>query len=113
MKQLISESRVHRRFNLLLLGVFASVALILAATGIYGVISYSVSQRVREIGVRVALGASAGDVLKLVVGQGIKLTAIGIAIGLASALALTRVMTNQLYGVGPPIQRRSSPVACS
>jgi putative ABC transport system permease protein len=82
-----------------LLGAFASLALILASLGIYGVLSYAVTQRTREIGLRVALGAGAGDVTRLVVARGIALTAIGIAIGAAAALAVTRSMTNLLVGV--------------
>jgi putative ABC transport system permease protein len=78
---------------------FGLLGLVLAVVGVYGVVSYSVSQRIHEIGIRMALGASAGDVLKLVVGQGLMLTIAGIAIGLGSALMITRVMTSLLYGV--------------
>jgi putative ABC transport system permease protein len=84
----------------LLLGVFGAVALILAGIGIYGVISYSVAQRTRDIGIRVALGASERTLLRLVLDRGIVLTGIGLAIGLAGALALTRLMTTLLFGVG-------------
>jgi predicted permease len=101
MAQLLSESMAQRRFNMLLLASFAAIALSLAAVGIYGVISYTVSLRTHEIGVRMALGAQAADVLKLVVGQGMLLVFIGTTIGLISALALTPVMTSLLYGVGP------------
>jgi putative ABC transport system permease protein len=97
--QYFSNSVSRRRFNLALLGVFAGVALIMASVGIYGVISYSVTQRTHEIGIRIALGAKASDVLKLVVGQGVILALIGVGIGLAAAVALTRLMSSLLYEV--------------
>ncbi len=99
MEQIISNSLADRRFNLTLLGIFAGVALMLAAIGIYGVMSYSVTQRTREIGIRVALGAQGSDVLRLVVGQGLRLVALGVALGLLAALALTRLMKSLLYSV--------------
>jgi len=100
MEQLLSASIARRRFNMLLLGIFASVALLLAAVGIYGVISYSVTQRTHEMGIRMALGAKPSDVVKLVVGQGIALTLTGVGIGLAGAFALTRVLASLLFEVG-------------
>ncbi len=99
MDQLLSESVAQPRFYTLLLGIFAGIALVLASVGIYGVVSYSVAQRTHEIGVRLALGAQAGDVLRLVLRQGMTLTFVGVAIGLAAALLLTRVMSSLLFGV--------------
>ena len=99
MDQRISRSVVQRRFNMLLLIIFAGVALALATVGIYGVVSYSVSQQTREIGIRMALGAERRDVLKLVIGQGLMYTLIGVALGVAGAFGLTRLMTGLLYGV--------------
>jgi ABC-type antimicrobial peptide transport system permease subunit len=89
----------NHRQQTALLGTFAALALVLASLGIYGVLSYAVTQRTREIGVRVALGASIGDVTRMVVGHGIALTALGIAIGTGVALAVTRSMTRLLVGV--------------
>ncbi|MGH9970961.1 MAG: ABC transporter permease [Pyrinomonadaceae bacterium] len=99
MEDLVGDSVGTRRFALLILIMFASLALVLAATGIYGVLSYSVAQRTREIGIRVALGARAMDVLRLVVGQCMRLAVAGVGIGLVAALALTRLMTSLLFGV--------------
>ncbi|MEK6410064.1 MAG: ABC transporter permease, partial [Acidobacteriota bacterium] len=99
MEQLLSDSVARRRFNMLLLGIFGGVALVLAAVGIYGVMSYSVTQRTHEIGIRMALGARQSDVLKLVVGQGMALALVGVGIGLAAAFALTRVLTSLLFAV--------------
>ncbi|HEX4949740.1 MAG TPA: ABC transporter permease [Blastocatellia bacterium] len=99
MEQAVAQSIAPRRFSLFLLTVFALVALALASLGIYGLLSYAVAQRSREIGVRMALGAQSGDVVKLVIGQGMKLTLIGVAIGLVASLALTRTMKTLLFGV--------------
>jgi len=101
MKELVSASIIPQRFILLLLGCFAALALLLAAVGIYGVMSYAVTQRTHEIGIRMALGARMADVLKLIVRNGIALTLIGVAIGLTLAFALTRLMTSLLFGVTP------------
>jgi predicted permease len=99
MDEVVANSFAARRLSMILLGVFAALALVLACVGIYGVISYLVGQRTREIGVRMALGAQPGDVLRLVVGHGARMALIGVAIGIAAALGLTRLMANQLFGV--------------
>ena len=99
MEDVISGSLSSQRLNMVLLGIFASVALILALIGIYSVMSYTVTQSTREIGIRMALGAQARDVLKLVVGHGLALTLIGVALGVAAAFLLTRLMSSLLYGV--------------
>jgi putative ABC transport system permease protein len=99
MEQLLSDSIALRHFSMLLLLVFASLALVLALIGIYGVISYSVTQRTREIGVRLALGARSSDILRMIVGQGMVLTVTGVVVGIGMAFALTRLMSSLLYGV--------------
>src|SRR5262249_5208112 len=95
----LDEFYAPRRFNMLLFGVFALVALLLASVGIYGVLAYMVAQRTHEIGIRLALGAQTRYVLWLIVRQGLALTLIGVALGLVAAMALTRVLQNLLYGV--------------
>ncbi len=97
----VSESIAQRRFSMLLLGVFAAIALVLAAVGLYGVVSYTVSQRTQEIGLRMAIGAQRRDVLRLVVGGGMKLAAIGAIIGVAGALALSSVVATMLFELTP------------
>jgi len=99
MEQLLSTSLAQRRLAVILLGVFAAVAMMLAAVGLYGVISYGVTQRTNEIGIRMALGAERAGIFKMVLSQGIGLTIVGIALGLAGAFALTRVMSSMLFGV--------------
>jgi putative ABC transport system permease protein len=99
MEQRLDKSIAPRRFQMLLFGLFAAVALVIATVGIYGVISYAVNQRTREIGIRMALGAQARDVLRMVVWRGLSLALIGVTLGLAAALALTRVMRNLLFNV--------------
>jgi putative ABC transport system permease protein len=99
MDQIVHDATAQPRFNLVLLASFAAIALILATAGIYGVMSYTVTQQTHEIGVRVALGASTSDVLRLVVGKGVILAVVGIVIGLAGSFAITRLMSGLLFGV--------------
>jgi len=99
MEEVLSESLARRRLYMVLLGVFAGAALLLAGVGIYGMVSYSVSQRIREMGIRIAIGAERGDVLRLVLGQGVKVAGLGIVVGMVAALGLTRLMSSLLFGV--------------
>jgi putative ABC transport system permease protein len=99
MQSWMDELTARSRFGTLLLGIFAALALVLAAIGIYGVMSYSVTQRTHELGIRIALGAQSRDLLKLILGRGFALTLVGIALGLVASFALTRVMSSLLFGV--------------
>jgi len=101
MNGLISNSLLPQRFNMLLLAAFAGLALVLTAVGIYSVLAYTVRRRVREISIRMALGASHSDVLKMVIADGLKPILLGVGIGFAAALALGRVVSSLLYGVHP------------
>ena len=101
MDDLLESSLGQRRLSMILLGAFSAIALLLASIGIYGVLSYSVTQRSRELGIRMALGAARSRVLTLVIGQGMTLAVIGIGIGLVGALALTRLLASQLYSIRP------------
>jgi predicted permease len=99
MEEIVSASMAQRSFALLLLGVFGGVAMMLAATGVYGVMSYMVTQRSHEMGIRLALGATSGGIVKLVTGNGLKLAALGVGIGLVASFVLTRWMAGLLFGV--------------
>jgi len=99
LEAIVAQNLAPRRFNLLLFVVFACIALLLGAVGLYGVIAYTVTQRTREIGIRMALGAQKRDVLRLVFREGLALSSIGVLIGVASSLALTRLMKSLLYNV--------------
>jgi predicted permease len=101
MDDLISESISPQRFNMLLLAAFAVLAVLLASVGIYSVLAYAVRRRKREIGIRMALGANIGDVLRMVVAEGLRPTLIGVVIGAVGALALSRVLSSLVYGVKP------------
>src|SRR5678809_1656611 len=97
MDTIVGQTIETRRFNTLLLGLFAALALSLAATGVYGVLQYSVIQRKREMGIRIAIGASSSSMIRLIVGQAVGLAAIGVTIGLAGAFALTRLVRSLLF----------------
>jgi len=99
MENVVSDAVMQPRFNLILLGIFGGIALLLSASGIYGVMAYTVSQRTHEIGIRMALGAQAGNVLRMVMKQGLRLTLIGIALGLLASVLLTRYLSSLLFGV--------------
>ena len=101
MSDLASESLAPQRVITILLGTFAAVALLMAAVGTYGVISYSAAQRTHEIGIRMALGAQMSDVLRAALGEGLRLATVGLLIGLAGALFLARFLTSVLYGITP------------
>ena len=100
MEEIVGNSIATQRLAMIMLSIFSTVALLLSAIGIYGVISYVTGQRTQEIGIRVALGASGGDVLRMVIGEGMRVTVVGVAIGIAAALALTRLLATLIYGVG-------------
>jgi len=100
MEQLVSDSVATRRVTLVLLGLFSGLALLLAAIGIYGVISYSVAQRTQEIGIRVALGAQRSSLMSMILKQGLRTALLGIGIGLVAALGLTQLMKSLLFGIG-------------
>jgi ABC-type antimicrobial peptide transport system permease subunit len=99
MNEIISSSLAARRFTMEILGFFAALALLLSGVGIYGVISYVVGQRFQEIGIRVALGAQRSDIFKLILGQGARMAAAGVGIGVVAAVALTRLLARILFGV--------------
>jgi predicted permease len=99
LEQIVADSLAARRFSMILLGVFAALALLLSSIGIYGVISYVVGQRTHEIGIRMALGAQRSHVLRLMLGEGMKMALLGVAIGIAAALGLAQLMTKMLFGV--------------
>jgi putative ABC transport system permease protein len=101
MNEIRAESVAPERLNLTLLSLFAAIALVLAIVGIYGVMSYSVTQRTHEIGIRIAIGARPRDVFTMILGQGMKLALVGIGIGLLLSFALTRLMATMLFGVAP------------
>jgi putative ABC transport system permease protein len=99
-EEVLDRSVATPRFNTLLVGVFAVVALMLTMVGLYGVMSCAVAENTQQIGIRMALGAQRGDVLRVILGQGMRLTVVGVVIGLGAALALTRLMSSLLFGIG-------------
>jgi ABC-type antimicrobial peptide transport system permease subunit len=99
MEEIVANSIAKQRLTMILLSVFSTLALALSAVGIYGVISYLTGQRTHEIGIRVALGASASDVLRMILGEGMRITLVGVGIGIVLALGLTRLITKVIYGV--------------
>jgi putative ABC transport system permease protein len=101
MEQIFADSVGGQRFNMLLLSIFGALALAMAIVGVFGVINYSVAQRTREIGIRIALGAQRRDVLRLIVGQGMILASAGVGLGVVGAFALTRLISGLLFGVSP------------
>ena len=101
LNQVISDSLAERQFSMIVLGVFAAVALLLSTLGIYGVISYLVGQRAHELGIRLALGAGRMDIMRLVLSHGMKMAIAGVVIGLVAAFGLTRLMASMLFGVRP------------
>ena len=101
LSQIVSESVAPQRFSMLLLGTFAAIALFLAAVGLYGVVAYSVQQRTREIGLRMAIGAAPGDVLRMIVGGAMKLAIVGVVLGLAGAAAFARLAATLLFEITP------------
>jgi putative ABC transport system permease protein len=101
MEATISDSLAAQRFSMVLMSIFAALALVMASIGIYGVISYFTGQRMQEIGIRMALGAQRVDVLRLVVGQGFRLALAGVGIGIAAGLGLARFLSSLLFGVKP------------
>ena len=101
MTTVVASTLAQRRFAMIVISVFASLALVLSAVGIYGVLSFLVQQRTNEIGLRVALGASPGSVMRLIIGEGLLLAAIGIGIGLVGAVFSARAVSGMLYGIGP------------
>jgi len=106
MEEKLSEMLVYRRFVMTLLGIFAGIALALATVGIYGLLQYSTTQQTRDIGIRMALGATRVDVLRVVMRQGLKLTLIGVVVGVGGAMALTRILSSLLYEVDPMVALR-------
>jgi putative ABC transport system permease protein len=101
MEQVVASSIAQQNFNMLLLGIFGGIALVLAAIGIYGLMSYSVEQSAHDIGVRMALGAARGDILSMIVSSGMKLAAVGLVVGVAGAVAASRLLARLLFGVKP------------